>query len=231
MTAKAVMFDFSGTLMHITDARTWLTTALAAAGIPATDPDIDLWAPRLEHAGALPGGPSPAHLPPDLQPLWDERDRTPDNHRAAYTALARQVQLPWPSLFDTLYRLSTTPAMWHPYPDTNAVLTELHRRGVPIAVVSNIGWDLRPVFRHHGLDRFVDVYALSYEHRVTKPEPGLFQYACDRLGLPPQDVAMVGDNRTADGGAAALGCPVHLVDGVPVEARPDGLSRVLGLLG
>jgi putative hydrolase of the HAD superfamily len=42
---------------------------------------------------------------------------------------------------------------------------------------------------------------------------------------------MVGDDRTADAGAAALGCPVHLVDHLPVDRRPDSLVPVLELLG
>jgi hypothetical protein len=43
-------------------------------------------------------------------------------------------------------------------------------------------------------------------------------------------VLMVGDNRTADTGAAALGCPVHLVDHVSVSAKPDAPARVLDLI-
>jgi hypothetical protein len=41
---------------------------------------------------------------------------------------------------------------------------------------------------------------------------------------------MVGDDRRADGGAAALGCAVHFVEHLPVERRPDGLRPVLELL-
>lgn len=42
---------------------------------------------------------------------------------------------------------------------------------------------------------------------------------------------MVGDDAVADAGAAALGCPVRLVEHLPVEQRPNGLSAVLGPLG
>jgi hypothetical protein len=41
---------------------------------------------------------------------------------------------------------------------------------------------------------------------------------------------MVGDDRRADGGAAAIGCAVHFVDHLPVDLRPDGLRPVLALL-
>lgn len=100
-----------------------------------------------------------------------------------------------------------------------------------MGVVSNIGWDLRPVFRAHGLDPYVDVYVLSYEHGVQKPDPRLFKTACTALGVEPRDVLMVGDDRRADGGAAALGCGVHFVDHLPAAQRPDGLRPVLDLVG
>lgn len=98
-------------------------------------------------------------------------------------------------------------------------------------MVSNIGWDLRPVFREHGLDAYVDTYVLSYEHGVQKPDPRLFSVACEALGTDPRRVLMVGDNRVADGGAAALGCRVHFVDHLPVAQRPGALLPVLDLVG
>jgi putative hydrolase of the HAD superfamily len=110
------------------------------------------------------------------------------------------------------------------------VLRELRGRGVPVAVVSNIGWDLRPVFRANGLDEFVDTYVLSFELGVQKPDPGIFTVACERLGLAPAEVLMVGDSREADGGAEALGCPVHFVEHLPADQRPDALRPVLELV-
>jgi putative hydrolase of the HAD superfamily len=97
-------------------------------------------------------------------------------------------------------------------------------------VVSNIGWDLRPVFREHGLDPFVGTYVLSYEHGVQKPDPRLFATACAELGIAPGNTLMVGDDRTADGGAAALGCALYFVDHLPAADRPDGLRPVLDLV-
>ncbi|MGW4639196.1 HAD hydrolase-like protein [Sphaerisporangium sp. NPDC004334] len=57
----------------------------------------------------------------------------------------------------------------------------------------------------------------------------MFRVACDEFGLAPDSVLMVGDDHEADTGAAALGCPVHLVEPLPVGARPDSLTRVLDL--
>jgi HAD superfamily hydrolase (TIGR01509 family) len=231
MTIKGALFDFSGTLFRVESAESWLRAVLDASGTTIPEEDIPRYARRLEDAGALPGGAPPRAVPPHLTEVWGTRDRSAECHRAAYTGVAREVPLPHPELYDALYDRHMRPAAWRPYPDAAEVLGELRRRGVRIAVVSNIGWDLRPVFRTHGLDEFVDAYVLSYEHGVQKPDPRLFRVACDALGLAPADAVMVGDDRRADAGAARLGCRVHLVDHLPVEQRPDGLRPVLDLAG
>jgi HAD superfamily hydrolase (TIGR01493 family) len=128
-----------------------------------------------------------------------------------------------------LYERHRSPDAWRPYPDAEAVLKELRRRGVRVAVVSNIGWDLRPVFVRHGLDGYVDAYVLSYELEVQKPDPRIFRTACELLGLPPEQVLMVGDDVPCDGGATALGCSFLQVEPLPVDLRPEALLRCLDL--
>ncbi|MFJ4986692.1 HAD family hydrolase [Streptomyces sp. NPDC088732] len=234
MTIKGFMFDFSGTLLRVEPTESWLRAVVAELGIPLGEGESAAWAERLEHVGALPGGVGPRRVPAHLAQVWEERDLSAAHHRAAYTGLAREAELPWDGahdIYDALYERHMRPEAWTPYPDTAEVLGELRRRGVPVAVVSNIGWDLRPVFRAHGLDGLVDAFVLSYEHGMQKPDPRLFATACEALGLPPERVAMVGDDRRADGGAAALGCTVRLVDHLPAEQRPAGLLPVLELTG
>ncbi|MFF3372472.1 HAD family hydrolase [Streptomyces sp. NPDC002680] len=227
----AVLFDFSGTLFRIESTESWLRAVLAEHGPGLPEAEFAVTARALEVAGALPGGASPQRLPQELAAVWGIRDESAELHRAAYTGLARQVPLPDPALYDALYERHMAPAAWAPYPDAVEVLCALRERGISVGVVSNIGWDLRPVFRAHGLDAYVDAYVLSYEHGVQKPDPRLFKVACDALAVAPQDVLMVGDDRRADGGAADLGCAVHFVDHLPVSERPDGLRPVLDLAG
>ncbi|MBC2900178.1 HAD family hydrolase [Streptomyces cupreus] len=226
----AVLFDFSGTLFRVESAESWLRGALAERQVELTEPELTEAAEALERMGALPGGRSPAWLPEDVASVWGVRDKSQELHRAAYTGLSRHVPLPDERLHDTLYDRHMTPAAWDPYPDAAEVLGALRERGVGVGVVSNIGWDLRPVFREHGLDRYVDAYVLSFEHGIQKPDPRLFRAACAELDADPREVLMVGDDRRADGGAAALGCGVHFVDHLPVSERPDGLRPVLELL-
>lgn len=231
MTIQGVLFDFSGTLLRIEPAEQWLRAALDRAGLTLPEGELAQYAHALESAGAQPGGRSPDALPEGLQQLWEERDRDARRHRELYTGLARRVPLPCPALYDALYERHMEPAAWLPYPDSAPVLAALQGRGVPVCVVSNIGWDLRPVFRAHGLAPTVREYVLSYEYGVQKPDPRLFRAGCEALQLDPHQVLMVGDSRHADGGATALGCAFHLVSAVPPAQRPAGLRPVLDLVG
>jgi HAD superfamily hydrolase (TIGR01493 family) len=229
MVIKGVLFDFSGTLFCIEPVRSWLSAVLAERDMTVTDADFERYVADLTAAGALPGGPLPQRVPDRLAAAWATRDESTERHREAYMGLARQVALPDPGLYEALYDRHMSPTAWRPYPDAAEVLGALRAGGTRVGVVSNVGWDLRPIFRAHGLDALVDAYVLSYEHGIQKPDPHLFHTACTLIGQDPKDVVMVGDDRHADGGAAALGCDVRFVDHLPVEERPGGL-RALGLI-
>ena len=227
---RGVMFDFSGTLFHIESVGQWFD----AVGLDLPEPERAACVRRLTEYGALPGGPQPLHAPEG----WSQRDVTAERHRAVYTAQTRAALLPvvGPERVDRLatelYERHRTAGSWRsPYPDAEPVLKELRRRGVPVAVVSNIGWDLRPIFVQAGLDDLVDGYVLSYELEVQKPDPRIFLAACELLGTAPEETLMVGDDLPADGGATALGCAFLHVRSLPVAERPDGLRPVLDLVG
>ena len=227
MVIRTVLFDFSGTLFRIESTRDWLRAVLRERGHVVAEKELDECAVRLEAAGALPGGAQPRRIPDHLATPWAVRDTSMETHRAAYTGLAREVRLPDDGMYDALYDRHMTARAWRPYPDAAEVLHGLRERGISVGVVSNIGWDLRPVFRDHGVDPLIDTYTLSFEHGVQKPDVRLFRAACEGLGRDPREVLMVGDDRRADGGAADLGCAVLFVDHLPVAERPAGLRPVL----
>jgi FMN phosphatase YigB (HAD superfamily) len=95
---------------------------------------------------------------------------------------------------------------WLPFDDTAPFLRALHARRIPVAVVSNIGWDPRPIFERHDMLALIDTFVLSYEHGIMKPDPGLFSAACLAIGVAPEETAMIGDSARSDGGATAIGC-------------------------
>ena len=102
-------------------------------------------------------------------------------------------------------------------------------------MVSDIHVDLRPVFAQQNNPDgsswavLVDAWALSYELGVAKPDPAIFTAALDRLGLPAEQVLMVGDRGAWDGAAAELGITTLLLP--PLRAADDlRLQRVLDLV-
>lgn len=224
----AVLFDFSGTLLAVEPATDWLRRAAAPLGLEfSPDEEADL-IERLLWAGR-PGGPAPADISGALLTAYSERDLSPEQHRAAYTALMARADLPDPRLAKSLYDVMFPPEAWVPYPDAAPVLAELRARGVKTAVVSNIAHDLRPTFAHHGLEQWIDAFIFSHEAAAMKPDPKIFRTACDALGVVPERALMVGDT-TADGGAVEVGMATLLLPASPPGAV-HGLSAVLALLG
>jgi putative hydrolase of the HAD superfamily len=117
-----------------------------------------------------------------------------------------------------------------PYPDVPRVLGELKAKGCRIAVASDIHYDLRPVFKHHGLDHYIDAWALSFEHGWVKPEPEAFKTALRLLDLRASAVLMVGDRADKDGGAAAVGITTLILPPA-ADFSERGLDMVLRLVG
>jgi HAD superfamily hydrolase (TIGR01509 family) len=213
---EAVLFDVAGTLA-IPEARdAWVR----AAGV---DP---AHAEELERVGR-PGGPYPSSVPAVLTDTYNNRDASPELHRAAYTGLlGTVVDAP---LASALYERILSPDGWSAYPDAAPTLQALKARGIAIAAVSNVGFDLRPVLAGLGLLEHLDVVVLSYEIGAVKPDPDVFHMACDALGVEPEQTLMVGDHPEADGGAADAGLGVLILPMTPPGA-PHGLSAVLDMV-
>lgn len=110
-----------------------------------------------------------------------------------------------PGLGAAVYAGMHAPLSWVPFAETIRTLQRLSAAAVPVAVVSNTGWDIRDVFVAHGLDQFVDHFLLSYEVGAVKPAPAIFLAACEAIGAEPSSTLMVGDDIAADGGATRAG--------------------------
>jgi HAD superfamily hydrolase (TIGR01509 family) len=224
----AVLFDFHGTLAQVEDAITWVTEAAAACGTTLDRVRATALADRLVTVGRA-GGPLPHRVPPHLAEVWADRDLTEYAHRAAFTGLAALVDCGVDGLPDALYERVLRPEGWQAYAETAHTLKMLHEAGVPVAVVSNIGFDIRPITDALGVHDFVGSYVLSYEVGRCKPDPAIFQHACASLRVPPERVLMVGDT-PADAAAVRAGCRAYLVPAAEPGAS-NGLGAVLTLLG
>ena len=220
MSVHAVLFDFSGTLFRLEEDDSWFTDVTVDQ--QAVDGHVQA---ELMRRLTAPTGRS-VEMDDEQYCNWRNRDLEPHLHREAYLHVLRESGVAHQQATQ-LYELLIDPASWTPYPDTAAVLTGLHRRGVRVAVVSNIAFDLRPAFAALGVFDDVDEYVLSFEVGAVKPNPEIFQTALTRLGVDASETLMVGDSEEADGGARALGCRFALVDPLPTDERPDGLVKAL----
>jgi HAD superfamily hydrolase (TIGR01509 family) len=223
----AVLLDFHGTLARVEEPVTWVLAAAAACGTTLDRARATVLADRLLTAGRA-GGPRPARVPVHLAEMWADRDLYPHANRAAYAGLAATVDAGIDGLADALYERGLVAAGWRLYPDTRPTLSALRAAGVPVAVVSNIGFDIRPVAADLGFDDLVTEFVLSYEVGRCKPDPAIFLKACAALRADPERTLMVGDT-PADAGAAAAGCSVLILP-ESEPGRDHGLGAILRLL-
>jgi HAD superfamily hydrolase (TIGR01509 family) len=224
--ADAVLFDFQGTIAQVEDSVDWVVAAALDCGVMLEQARAVALADQLVTAGRA-GGPLPARVPPHLAEVWAERDLDPRCHRAAYAGLADAVDTGIDGLTEALYERLLRAEGWLLYADTLPTLQALHGAGVPVAVVSNIGFDIRPLCADLGIADYVSAWVLSYELGRCKPDPAVFLHACLRLGVEPERTLMIGDT-PADAGAVAAGCRALVLPAGPPGAD-NGLSMALTL--
>ncbi|WP_080797186.1 HAD-IA family hydrolase [Arabiibacter massiliensis] len=125
---------------------------------------------------------------------------------------------------------------WEVYADVAGCLRALKERGLALGVVSNWDAELEGLLRDLKLLPYFDTVVSSAAEGYRKPNPVIFDLACERLGVQPDACAHVGDRPDADGdGAAAAGVRPVIVDRHDAEEgcgyeRVRSLAEVPGLL-
>jgi putative hydrolase of the HAD superfamily len=110
---------------------------------------------------------------------------------------------------------------------------------VRIGLISNSHRCLASFQSHFELDGLISVAVSSPEHGYMKPHPSIFRAALDRMGVRPDEAAMVGDSLLHDvNGARRVGMhgvllardfwPVALDADVTVVRSLRELPEVLG---
>jgi HAD superfamily hydrolase (TIGR01549 family) len=78
------------------------------------------------------------------------------------------------------------------YPDVKPALDELAGR-YRLGVLANQPSVVRSALERDGIDRFFDVWGVSDDLGLSKPDPRLFQHALSAAGSEARSTAMVGD--------------------------------------
>jgi HAD superfamily hydrolase (TIGR01509 family) len=220
---EAVLFDFHSTLVDQGDPRAWLDLAWARMGRPGTLREA-LGEERFERIANW------------VDRIWErvtevdphgERDLSPERHREVFDALMERLPDVDDGLAQALYEVMLE--TWVPYDDALPTLRELKRRGVKVALVSNIGRDVRGVLERGHMTDLFDAVILSCEAGAVKPNAPIFERALAALGAAPGNALMVGDNARDDAGAALLGIRTLLLP--RTQGNTHGLDIVLRIVG
>jgi FMN phosphatase YigB (HAD superfamily) len=215
MVFRAVLLDWRGTLVTTLTAAEWVREAHRRLGRPEDPAQVEEIAARLEEAED------------ELDAPGVDSDAA--GHRHTYLGVLAGLGLD-EDLVGALYEVESDPSCNVFADDAAATLHGLKDAGLRVAVVSDIHVDIRPSFAAAGLADCVDVFTLSFEQGIQKPDPRMFLHALDALDVPPSDALMVGDRAAPDGAAVEVGLATLLLPPLrhPGERR---LSPVTALCG
>ncbi len=116
------------------------------------------------------------------------------------------------------------------FPGVRDLLVNLRNRDIATAIITDLTSQIQ--FRkiiYFGLDDCFDYVVTSEEAGADKPHPAPFRLAIDKLGVPPEQIWMVGDSRRCDvDGAAEFGMTTLLrVDRATADERTASNADVV----
>lgn len=205
----AVLLDFFGTTAVHRSADDWIDAA--ATGDAPSDAERAIARERLGSVWADAAESFPAGS-------WD---LDPDTHRQAFVQTITRAGGVGADFATRLYE--AMPDQVSPNEGVLEFVATVAGHGVPLAVVSNTGIDVRPILRRWGIERSFEAVVLSFDVGFVKPDPRIFRLAADALGVPASGCVMIGDSVTDDTGAVAAGMQ-------SITARPEDMWRAFDLV-
>lgn len=126
------------------------------------------------------------------------------------------------------------------FPDSSKLMQQLKEMGYLVGIITNGP----SILQHHKLDtsglrKYCDIIVVSGDINIHKPDPGIFLYAAEKIGLRPEECVYVGDHPINDiQGARSAGMkPIRmnygwfkdqdLMDNVPVIEEIIDVLNVL----
>lgn len=216
----AVLFDWSGTLVHDPLPADRLRRALRTIARAHSAALVAEICTRLDHA----------RLHADVEAALRDEDTSAERHLVANMLWFERAGVD-DELAHALYAFDDEIANRPLYFDAAETLTTLHRYGTSIAVVSDIHLDIRSMLDAQGVGDLVDAYVLSFEHGCQKPDPRMFLTALELLDVAADRALMVGDRASHDGGAADVGIATVILPPPPPVVGVRGLDAATRLVG
>jgi putative hydrolase of the HAD superfamily len=105
--------------------------------------------------------------------------------------------------------------------DVPGTLAALRRRGLRLGLVTNRDKPVGEYLNQLGIADYFDLALAGGEVDLWKPDPALFHYAAEKMGVRPDETVYVGDNFYADMvGAQRAGMRAILIDPFGVFPEP-----------
>jgi putative hydrolase of the HAD superfamily len=208
MTIEAVIFDFGGVILDLTNTR--------------TRTHLDGWARRL--------GLTRSALTEALWGQnWHELERGQIDDEVYHGRLGAALGLPDE---EAVRRFQTEFYAGEQLFDSMLdLIARLRQAGCQAALLTNAFADLDQVtLRKWGLDLAAtfDVYVNSALVKLAKPDPAIYQLALERLGVRPEQAIFIDDNLENVQAAAQLG--IHAIHMDSPQALQAVISQVEGLV-
>ena len=112
-------------------------------------------------------------------------------------AICAKLGLAEPSAADVTAALARRAEMYdrwfHPRVGAIETLTELRARGFPLGLISMCAPDTPPMWHASPFAGLVDVEVFSSEVGLRKPDPAIYRYGYERLGVAPAECLYCGD--------------------------------------
>jgi FMN phosphatase YigB (HAD superfamily) len=207
---EAVVFDAGGTLVRLDFE--WMSELVRGLGH-----DVSPGALRRSEVAARKAFDEAFDDPPPAavagEPRLGERGDTRLYFRVIFEAAGVPSALVG-TVLERCFERQAGPGLWTRTAEgARGCLDALALLGLRLACVSNSDGRAADHLAACGVLRGLEFVVDSHHAGVAKPEPGIFQLALDRLGLPAGRVLYVGDLRRVDGaGARAAGLRFVLLD-------------------
>lgn len=206
---QGAIFDLGNTLVRWAVGASSITEASRALGSPLDEFEaVSLWS-------KLTANPVTA-TELGVGAGWSE-----DRYRQRLLEYFESADARIPGLTTWLARAAVDPAEYQAFSGARELLSDLAAAEVRLGVVSDTGFDIRPVLAANGLADLLPHLVLSHEVGACKPESWLFVTACSLIGTTPGQTVMIGDSSYADGGASEAGLTTLILPALGASTTRD----------